>query len=101
MGHGDPADPAAIRRIGQHALHVRVHERPRIDDEARIAAHEPGVRPLQRERPGVVGGDLLDVVHQGQRAFCIRAGSARRATKSTLGAPVTRGIMPAGRRSTA
>ena len=67
MGQGDAADPAAIARVAEHALQVRLRERARIDHEARIAPDEPCVGAPQREGTRVVRGDEADVVHQRRR----------------------------------
>ena len=93
VGHGDAADPAAIARVAEHALQVRLRERARIDHEARIAPDEPCVGAPQREGTRVVRGDEADVVHQRRRNP-----KAQRDRNPTA---VTRGIMPACRRSTA
>jgi hypothetical protein len=64
VGERDATDPATVARVGEHPLEMGLHERPGVDDEARVAAHKPGVGPLQREGPRVVGGDEPDVIHQ-------------------------------------
>jgi hypothetical protein len=83
VGDRDAADPAAVGGVGEHPRQVGLHQRSGIDDVAGVAADEPSVRPLQGERPGVVGGDLLDVVHQRRRKRrtgpgCRKSGTPRR-----------------------
>jgi hypothetical protein len=64
VGERDAADPAAVARRRQDRLDVRGVLRAGVDDPARVAPHEPGVRPLERERPGVVG------LHEGDVVLC-------------------------------
>jgi len=57
----DPPDAAAPARLRDHRRDVVAERRARVDDPARVAPDHPGVRPVERERPRVVGGDERDV----------------------------------------
>ena len=52
----------ASAHLGLDRLQVCVDRGPGIDDPARIAPDDPGVRPAQRERPWVVGAHESDIV---------------------------------------
>jgi hypothetical protein len=58
----DAAGAAAPLGLRDDRLDMRIEAGPGVDDPARIAADQPGVRPGQRERAGVVGADERDVV---------------------------------------
>jgi hypothetical protein len=71
VGERDAGDAPAGRRRVEHGLDMGGVVGPGVDDPARVAAHEPRVRPLERERPGVVGPDECDVV-RGERVHSPR-----------------------------
>jgi hypothetical protein len=61
VGERDAAEAAAGLGLGAECRDVRVEQRARVDDEARIAPDDVAVRAGQRERARVVGPDVRDV----------------------------------------
>ena len=57
----DPSGTASHLRLASQAVQMSVDWRARIDDPAGVAADQPAVRSIKRERAGIVGPHAFDV----------------------------------------
>jgi hypothetical protein len=61
MRYCDPADPSPHGGLARQAVQVSIDWRPWIDNPARVAADQPAVRSIERERAGIIGPHAFDI----------------------------------------